>query len=105
MMRCSNSGSSEHSQPKARSFAVDSCACSTLANVLAWKAAGNDINTSAPGITVKGSHVVPNWELLQNPVTLPIKHDIPRPGINLNSANGAPSKQLPCQDAASPSCK
>jgi len=96
---------SGHFQPKAGSFAVDSCARSALADVLAGKSSGNDIDTSAPCVPIKSSHVVPNRESFEHPIPLAVKHDLPRSGIKLNSADGAPSKQVRCQDAAPPSCK
>src|SRR5687767_11204476 len=44
-----------------------------LADVLARKAARNDINNSAPRAAVKGSHVRPNGESFENSIVLPLR--------------------------------
>ena len=59
-----------HFHPEAGSLAVDSCAFSSGANVLAREPAADDIDVSAPPIPVEGSHVVPYWERVEDSVAL-----------------------------------
>jgi hypothetical protein len=72
---------------------------------LAGKSSADDIDRPAPSLAVEGSHVVPDWESAKASVSLSRKQDSARIGINLDSADGAPSKQSASQDAASCPCK
>jgi len=72
---------------------------------LAGESSADNIDVSAPLSAVETAHVIPDWERLKDSIALPGKQDASAVGIKLNSADGAPSKQLPSQDAASCPCK
>ena len=74
-----------------RRRSIDGYCC---ADVLAGKSARNDVNTSAPRISVKGSNVIPNREGRKKAVVLSGGKNACCVGIPLNGANGSPSKQL-----------
>jgi hypothetical protein len=74
-------------------------------DVLAGESAADDIHCAPPSMSVKCSHVIPDWEAAKTSVSLASKQDSARIGINLDSADGAPSKQFSSQDAASCPCK
>ena len=63
------------------------------------------MHSSCPGLAVEGSHVIPHREPWQQAVALAGKQHASGVGINFNSAHGAPSKEVPSQDAASCACK
>ena len=91
--------------PKAAAWAIDPSSLASCANVLAWKSAADDVDVPAPRATDERLHIVPNWESLQHSIGLTLEQDVATKGINLNSADGAPTKQLSAQDAASCPCK
>jgi hypothetical protein len=72
---------------------------------LAWESPADNIDIPAPLLAVEASHVIPDWERVKDSVALSRKQDASAVGINLNSADGAPSKQLSAQDASACSCK
>jgi hypothetical protein len=86
-------------------LAVNSLAPSGWADVGAGKPSTDDIDAPGPWSAVEGSDVVPDGECWQHPVTLAGEQHAARVGINLDSADGAPSKEAPAQDAASCPCK
>jgi hypothetical protein len=81
--------------------------CFPLPNDAEWlarKPCADDINVTSPWGAVEGPDIVPDWEPWQDSVSLSGEQNPSAEGINLNSADGAPSKQLGCQDAASCPC-
>jgi hypothetical protein len=89
-----------HFGPQSASFAVEAVTFPGNADVLAGESSGNDIDVSAPRLSVEGSHVVPHREWRQHPVSLPGKQHAPWIGSKLNSPDGAPSKDVSAQDAS-----
>jgi hypothetical protein len=87
--------------PQPTAFAVEPCAFSGATNVLAGKSAADNVNASAPRFTVEGSHVVPDWERGEASVALSGEQDASRVGINLDSADGAPSEEHASENASS----
>jgi hypothetical protein len=77
------------------------CILFCLADVLAGESATDDIDVAAPRVSVEGLNIVPDWEGFKAPVALSGEEDASGVGINLNSADGAPSKELSTQDASS----
>jgi hypothetical protein len=63
------------------------------------------MHTPCPGLTVEGSHIVPDREGWKQSVALAGEQHAPGVGINFNSADGAPSKDGASQDASACSCK
>jgi hypothetical protein len=94
-----------HVRPQTGLRSGDSSSLSGCADVLAGESAADDINSTMPGFTIKGAHVIPDWESVKASVRLSCKQDVSGIGIKLNSTDGAPSKQSPSQDAASCPCK
>jgi hypothetical protein len=85
---------SRHVSPHSRPLAVDSCALSGCADVLAWKSAGDDINPTEPWLAVECLHVVPNWETRQDSVSLAGKQYAPRVVCPFDGANRSPSHKM-----------
>jgi len=96
---------SRHLRPQARARAMDSNSLSCAADVLAGETPGDDIDASSPWVAVEGPNIIPDGKAREAPVSLPGEENPSRVGIKLNSADGAPSKQHPSQDATSCSCK
>jgi hypothetical protein len=94
-----------HFHPEPRALSVKPCALSGAADVLAWESTGHHAHGACPGPAVECAHVIPHWEARQQSVALAGQQHASGVGIKLNSADGAPSKQVPTQDAASCSCK
>jgi hypothetical protein len=89
-----------HVRPHSASFAVDTCAFSGRADVLARKAARYDVNNASPWPSVKGLYVIPDRERRQASVILPGNQDARGVCIPLDSAHGAPSKQMSAEYSA-----
>lgn len=89
-----------HFGPQSASLSVKSVTLSGDADVLAGETSANDVNVSPPWVAVEGSDVIPHGEGWEHSVPLPCKHDRPWKGSKLNSADGAPSKQVSSQDAS-----
>ena len=89
-----------HFGPQSRSLSVKSVAFSGNADVLTWETSANNVNVSAPWLPIEGSHIIPHGEGWEHSVPLPCKKDASRVGSKLNSADGAPSKQVSSQDAS-----
>jgi len=94
-----------HLGPQSASLSVEAVSFSGNADVLAGEPSADNVNVSAPWFPVEGSHVIPHRELWEHPVSLPGKQHAPWIGSKLNSADGAPSKQVGSQDASSCPCK
>jgi hypothetical protein len=67
---------------------------------LAREASRNHINNSSPRFTVKSSHVIPNRERRETSVVLPCDKNIAGVFIELDCADGFPSKQLATEYSA-----
>jgi hypothetical protein len=91
--------------PHPAGFSVDACALSGTTDICAGKAARNDINTASPRSAVKSLNVIPDWERREAPVVLAGNQDAGGVGVPLDSAHGAPSKQMPAEDAATSACE
>jgi hypothetical protein len=91
--------------PQAASRPGKPGAASCRADVLAWETAADDIDAPTPRPTVESSDVVPDWKSGQVAVSLPSEEHAAAIGINLDSADGAPSKEFSTQDASSCPCK
>tara|TARA_R110002153_G_scaffold33979_2_gene101978 strand:+ start:2077 stop:2358 length:282 start_codon:yes stop_codon:yes gene_type:complete len=91
--------------PHSAALAVDACAFSCGANVLAGKSARNDVNTASPRLAVKGLNVVPNRERRENAFILSGAQYACGEGFPLNGANGSPSEQVSSEYAATSACE
>jgi hypothetical protein len=91
--------------PQAASLALDSGPFSGAGNVLAREASGHDVNEASPWSAIECPHVVPYRESWKPSIALSGQQDAAGVGIKLDSADGAPAKQVPSQDAASCPCK
>jgi hypothetical protein len=91
--------------PKTGSLAIEPGARSGAADVLAGESSADDIDFSIPRLAVERPNVVPNREAMENAVALPGEQYRTAIGIELDSADGAPAKEQPSQDASSSSCK
>jgi hypothetical protein len=92
---------SGHFRPEPASLSGDTGPISGDADVLAWKSTSDNVDQPSPRLPVKGPHIVPDWERLKDSVALSCEQDAPGIGSKLNSADGAPPKELSAQDASS----
>jgi hypothetical protein len=90
--RSNLTGNAHHFAPEAGALAVNACASTCAADVLAGEAGADDIDISCPGAAVESSHVVPDREGWQHSVCLAAQEHGSAEGINFNSADGAPAK-------------
>jgi hypothetical protein len=60
---------------------------------LAWESSADDINFSAPRFAVEGADIIPDWELWQDSVPLPLQQDFSAVRFNLDSTDGGMSKK------------
>ena len=89
-----------HFSPHAAALAVDACAFSCGADVLARKSATNDVNNSSPWFPVKSLHVIPNRERRETSVVLSChKHGL-GVGLPLDGAHCSVSDQLAGENSA-----
>lgn len=98
-------GNAHHFTPEPGALAVNSHATSCGTDVLARKSGADDVDFPCPQLSVESSHIVPDRKGRQTPIALSGKQHAAAVGINFNSADGAPPKQDPTQDAASCPCK
>jgi len=89
-----------HVGPHAGAFAADACALPGNADVLAGEAARNHVNNSAPRSSVKGANVIPNREGREKAVILSLGKNACGVGLPLNSADSAPSEQVPAENSS-----
>ena len=94
-----------HFGPQSASLSVKPVSLSGNADILTGKPSADDINVSAPWLPVERAHVIPHREGREHSVPLPCEQHASRVGSKLNSADGAPSKQVSAQDASSCPCK
>jgi hypothetical protein len=59
-----------HVRPQTGLLPGDSRSLSSCADVLTWESSTNDIDIPAPLHSVKGPHVVPDWESVKASVSL-----------------------------------
>ncbi|WKB50789.1 hypothetical protein N7L95_13285 [Eleftheria terrae] len=81
-----------HLGPEAGALAVDAGAPAGDADILAGKAARYHVNTASPSASVKGAHVIPNRESREKAIVLAGDENACGVGVELDGANGAPSK-------------
>lgn len=60
---------------------------------MAGEASGDDVDESAPGATVEGSHVIPDGEWIEVSVELALGKHTLAVGVDLNSTDGSPSEK------------
>lgn len=70
---------------------------------LARKPSGNDIDSTTPRASVKGSHVIPDWELVKVSVSLPLQQDSLAILVDFAGADGSPSQQSGREQSAASS--
>jgi hypothetical protein len=88
------SNNAQHFEPKTRAISVQPGTSTGAADVLARESAADDIDVAAPGITVKGSDVIPDGECVEHAIALSLLQDRLAVLIDLDGADGAPSKQM-----------
>jgi hypothetical protein len=91
---------SRHVMPQPRTLAGNSGALAGRRDVLAGKAARYDVNTAAPRSAVKGSNVIPYRERREAPVVLACAQYPSGVGVDLDGADGSPSKQVSAKYSA-----
>jgi hypothetical protein len=74
-------------------------------NILARESAADNVDGPSPGLSIEGPNIIPDGEGLKDSIPLPSEEGGSGLGIKLNSADGAPSKELASQDSASCPCK
>lgn len=89
-----------HVFPQPASFSADSGTFTGPADVLAGKAARYDIDTSAPRLSVKSPHVIPNWERWQTSVVLSGDQYACGISVVLNCRKRSPSEQVGRKNAS-----
>jgi hypothetical protein len=94
-----------HFLPEPAFLASNPSSVSDARDVIAGEAPRDDMDASGPWVPVEGPHIVPDGEVVKHSIPLAGKEDLAGVGINLNSADGAPSKEFASQDASSCSCK
>jgi hypothetical protein len=85
---------SEHFKNKTRTCSGDSSTLTGRADVLAGESPADNIDVPPPGVPVEGPDVIPDREFWQTSVALSVEKSASAVGINLNSTDGAPSKQV-----------
>jgi hypothetical protein len=94
-----------HLHPESAPLTINACAESGRADVLAWESAADDIDFAVPWLSVERRDVVPDRESRENAVALPGEQYRTAIGVKFDSADGAPAKEEPSQDASSCPCK
>jgi hypothetical protein len=84
-----------HVLPHTASLTVESVPFSSDADVLAWKAARNNVNNSLPRPAVKGLNVIPNRERREKPVILSSAQYACGVWLPLDGADSSPSEKFP----------
>jgi hypothetical protein len=65
----------------------------------------DDIHLSAPGISVKRSHVVPNWKWREMSFVLPLHEHVDAVGVALDGADRSPPEKHASENAATSACE
>jgi hypothetical protein len=89
-----------HFRPEAGTLTTDAGPFARNADVLAWEAARNHVNTSAPRVSVKGPNVIPNREGREKSVVLPGGKNACCVGFSLDGADRSPSEELAAEYAS-----
>lgn len=79
--------------PEAAALALDAGASPSAGDILAREAAADEVDVPSPGHSVEGADVVPDGERVEHPVALALGQDALAVGVELNGADGPPSKQ------------
>jgi hypothetical protein len=85
---------SGHLSPESATFSIDAPPSTGAADVLAREAARYHVNNSAPRLSVKGSHVIPNRERRENAVILSGDKYACGIGVDLDGADCPPSEEI-----------
>jgi hypothetical protein len=94
-----------HVVPHAAAFSIKPRSVPGNADVLAREPSRHDVNNSAPWLSVKRLHVIPNRERREGSIVLSChKHGL-SVRLPLDGADCSVSKQLPCEDAATSACE
>jgi hypothetical protein len=72
---------------------------------LAGEPAADNVNESSPRLSVKGSHVIPDGELWQDAVSLPLQQDFTAVRLNFDSTDTGMSEKHSAEDTTPCSCK
>jgi hypothetical protein len=91
--------------PQAASAAGEPGAVASRANVLAWKPARYDVNSSAPRSSVEGTYIVPNGERWKVPVILSLHESSRAKGADFHSSDCPPAQQNTAENSASSACE
>lgn len=79
--------------PEPAALAGDPGAGARAGDVLAREPAADDVDKPAPGPAVEGSDVVPDGKRIEHSVALALREHTLAVGVELDGADGAPSKQ------------
>jgi hypothetical protein len=86
--------------PEARSGSSETAPRPRGTNVLAGKAARNDVNNAPPRASVEGTNIIPNRERWQVPIILSLAKSSDAKGVQLHGADGPPAKEGSPEDAS-----
>jgi len=75
------------------------------ADSFARKSPAHNVNLSPPWLAVEGSHVVPDGELGQDAVPLPLQEHSPAVRLNLDSTDAGMPEKHPAEDSSPRSSK
>jgi hypothetical protein len=89
-----------HVKPHSASGAVNARALACGADVLAWEAARNNVNSSCPRSSVKGLNVIPYRERLKQSVVLSGEQYPSSVGVPLHGAHGSPSNGTAAENSS-----
>jgi len=99
-LRSNFANDSRHLFPEAGAFTRDAVASAGCADVLAGKPSRNHVDTASPRVSVKGSHVIPDRERLQNSIILALDEYSSGIGFIFDCADCSPSEQVSCEYAS-----
>jgi hypothetical protein len=83
---------SVHFFPESRAGTGDSFALSCATDILAGEAAADDIDESAPRLSVEGGNVVPDGEWREESISLSLQQALSRVFLNFHCADRSPAK-------------
>lgn len=89
-----------HLRPETAARAIDARTLAGDADVLAREAARDHLNSAAPCVSVKGSHVIPYREKREKAVVLSGDENACGIGVDFDGADGSPAKQPAAKDAS-----
>ena len=103
---------SAHLAPKSAALSLESfllavnvVVCPGWRNVLAWESAADDINLSSPRFSIKGLHIVPDWEFGQDSISLTLQQDLSWVRFNFDSTDCGMSAKDAAEDSSPCSSK